>query len=113
MILSIDHIVLTINDMDKTISFYCDVLGMTVKEFQSVNGGAAAPTVTGSSLADTIQLQTFSPSDGKGFIINAGGGNDTITGSNANGSDTYVLGATAVANGSDTITRIAKLWCLE
>ena len=33
MILNIDHIVLTINDMEKTISFYRDVLGMTVKSF--------------------------------------------------------------------------------
>ena len=39
MILSIDHIVLTINDMDKTISFYCDVLGMTLKEFHPAGGG--------------------------------------------------------------------------
>ena len=39
MILKIDHIVLTINDMEKTISFYRDVLGMTVKEFQPVGGG--------------------------------------------------------------------------
>ena len=38
MILSIDHIVLTINDMDKTISFYCDVLGMTLKEFHPTGG---------------------------------------------------------------------------
>ena len=30
---------LTINDMEKTISFYRDVLGMTVKEFQPVDGG--------------------------------------------------------------------------
>ena len=39
MILNIDHIVLTINDMEITISFYRDVLGMTVKEFQPVGGG--------------------------------------------------------------------------
>ena len=39
MILNIDHIVLTINDMEKTNSFYSDVLGMTVKEFQPVGGG--------------------------------------------------------------------------
>ena len=38
MILKIDHIVLTINDMEKTL-FYRDVLGMTVKEFQPVVGG--------------------------------------------------------------------------
>ena len=39
MILNIDHIVLTINDMEKTISFYRDVLGMNVKEFQPVVRG--------------------------------------------------------------------------
>ena len=39
MILNIDHIVLIINDMEKTISFYRDVLGMTVKEFQPAGGG--------------------------------------------------------------------------
>ena len=39
MILNIDHIVLTINDMEKTISFYRDVLGMTIKEFQPVGRG--------------------------------------------------------------------------
>ena len=39
MTLNIDHIVLTINDMEKTISFYHDVLGMTVKDFQPVGGG--------------------------------------------------------------------------
>ena len=39
MTLSIDHIVLTVNDMNKTIKFYCDVLDMTLKEFQPVGGG--------------------------------------------------------------------------
>ena len=39
MTLSIDHIVLTVNDMDKTIKFYCDVLGMTLKEFHPTNDG--------------------------------------------------------------------------
>ena len=39
MILGIDHILLNINDMEKTISFYRDVMGMTVKEFQPVDGG--------------------------------------------------------------------------
>ena len=39
MTLSIDHIVLTVNDMDKTIKFYCDVLGMTLKEFHPSGGG--------------------------------------------------------------------------
>ena len=39
MTLSIDHIVLAVNDMDETIKFYCDVLGMTLKEFHHANGG--------------------------------------------------------------------------
>jgi catechol 2,3-dioxygenase-like lactoylglutathione lyase family enzyme len=39
MTLSIDHIVLTVNDIDKTIKFYRDVLGMTLKEFQPADGG--------------------------------------------------------------------------
>jgi len=34
MILSIDHIVLTVKDMDKTILFYRDVLGMTLHSFR-------------------------------------------------------------------------------
>ena len=33
MIISIDHIVLTVKDMDKTILFYRDVLGMTLQSF--------------------------------------------------------------------------------
>ena len=33
MINSIDHIVLYSSNFEKTISFYCDVLGMTVEEF--------------------------------------------------------------------------------
>ena len=39
MITSIDHIVLTASDMDKTIYFYCDVLGMTLEDFTSSDGG--------------------------------------------------------------------------
>lgn len=39
MTLSIDHIVLTVNDMDKTVKFYSEVLGMTFKEFQPAGGG--------------------------------------------------------------------------
>ena len=46
MILNIDHIVLTINDMEKTILFYRDVLGMTVKEFQPVNRGEMRKSVS-------------------------------------------------------------------
>jgi catechol 2,3-dioxygenase-like lactoylglutathione lyase family enzyme len=41
MLTSIDHFVLTANDMDKTISFYCDVLGMTLEEFTPSDGGEA------------------------------------------------------------------------
>ena len=33
MILSIDHIVLTVKDIDKTILFYRDLLGMTLHSF--------------------------------------------------------------------------------
>jgi len=32
MITSIDHIVLTSKDIDKTIFFYCDILGMKLEE---------------------------------------------------------------------------------
>ena len=39
MITAIDHIVLTASDMDKTITFYCDVLGMTLEEFTPPSGG--------------------------------------------------------------------------
>jgi catechol 2,3-dioxygenase-like lactoylglutathione lyase family enzyme len=38
MIKSIDHIVLTSQDEDKTIRFYCDVLGMTLERFTPVDG---------------------------------------------------------------------------
>ena len=41
MLIAIDHFVLTANDMDKTISFYCDVLGMTLEEFTPSDGGEA------------------------------------------------------------------------
>ncbi|MCH1465714.1 MAG: VOC family protein [Alphaproteobacteria bacterium] len=41
MLTSIDHFVLTAKDMDKTISFYCDVLGMTLEEFTPSDGGEA------------------------------------------------------------------------
>ncbi len=39
MLISIDHIVLTVSNMDKTVSFYCDVLGMTLEEFTPSSGG--------------------------------------------------------------------------
>ena len=39
MLTSIDHIVLTASDLDKTISFYCDVLGMTLENFTPFDGG--------------------------------------------------------------------------
>ena len=39
MISSIDHIVLTASDLDKTIAFYCDVLGMTLEDFTPSDGG--------------------------------------------------------------------------
>ena len=39
MLTTIDHIVVTASDMDKTISFYCDVLGMKLENFTpSVRG---------------------------------------------------------------------------
>ena len=34
MIQSIDHIVLTITNLNKTVFFYCDVLGMKLEEFK-------------------------------------------------------------------------------
>lgn len=34
IIKSIDHIVLTIKDLDKTIYFYCNILGMKLEEFR-------------------------------------------------------------------------------
>ena len=36
---SIDHIVLTASDMDQTISFYCDILGMELQTFTPSDGG--------------------------------------------------------------------------
>ena len=38
---SIDHIVMTVADMSKTIDFYCSVLGTTVVEFVPPTGGLA------------------------------------------------------------------------
>ena len=37
MINSIDHIVLTIKDLNKTINFYCTILGMKLEEFKLEN----------------------------------------------------------------------------
>ena len=34
MIESIDHIVLTIKDLNKTVFFYCELLGMKLEEFK-------------------------------------------------------------------------------
>ena len=39
LITTIDHIVLTVTDMDRTISFYCDVLGMKLEIFSPSSGG--------------------------------------------------------------------------
>ena len=38
-IAQIDHIVMTVADMSKTIDFYCLVLGTTAVEFVPPNGG--------------------------------------------------------------------------
>ncbi len=38
---SIDHIVMTVTDMSKTIDFYCSVLGTTMVEFVPPTGGPA------------------------------------------------------------------------
>ena len=38
-IIAIDHIVLTVHDLAKTISFYCDVLGMELETFLPFEGG--------------------------------------------------------------------------
>ena len=35
---SIDHIVLTVSDMDQTISFYCDILGMQLEALTLSDG---------------------------------------------------------------------------
>ncbi|HAG23361.1 MAG TPA: VOC family virulence protein, partial [Alphaproteobacteria bacterium] len=40
MITAIDHIVLTSADVDKTIAFYCDVLGMELQTFSPPDGSA-------------------------------------------------------------------------
>ena len=40
-IFSIDHIVMTVTDMSKTIDFYCSVLGTTMVEFVPPTGGPA------------------------------------------------------------------------
>ena len=40
MITAIDHIVLTSTDVDKTIAFYCDVLGMELQTFNPQDGSA-------------------------------------------------------------------------
>ena len=35
MIVSIDHIVITVSDINKSIYFYCNILGMEMNEFYS------------------------------------------------------------------------------
>jgi catechol 2,3-dioxygenase-like lactoylglutathione lyase family enzyme len=35
---SLDHLVLTVADLDKTVAFYCDVLGMTREDFKPADG---------------------------------------------------------------------------
>ena len=39
MITAIDHIVLSVTDLDKTIRFYCDGLGMELQLFTPPAGG--------------------------------------------------------------------------
>lgn len=41
MIKSIDHIVLTAQNIEQTITFYCDVLGMQLESFTPPDGGPA------------------------------------------------------------------------
>ena len=41
MVLSIDHIVMTCADVDATIRFYCNLLGMELQEFQPADGSPA------------------------------------------------------------------------
>ena len=55
MLTSIDHFVLTANDMDKTISFYCDVLGMTLEEFTPSDGGEARKSLKFGNLVTKFQ----------------------------------------------------------
>ena len=38
---AVDHIVMTVTDMSKTIDFYCSVLGTTMIEFVPPTGGLA------------------------------------------------------------------------
>ncbi|MBE0414567.1 VOC family protein [Yoonia sp.] len=35
---ALDHLVLTVTDIDRTVAFYCDVLGMVAEQFQPVDG---------------------------------------------------------------------------
>ena len=41
MITAIDHIVMTAANVEATIRFYCDVLGMELQEFQPADGSPA------------------------------------------------------------------------
>ncbi len=40
-VFAVDHIVMTVTDMSKTIDFYCSVLGTTLVEFVPPTGGPA------------------------------------------------------------------------
>ena len=39
-ITAIDHLVLSAGDIDKTVHFYCDILGMSLSRFTPAGGGA-------------------------------------------------------------------------
>ena len=39
-ITAIDHLVLSAGEIDKTVHFYCDILGMSLSRFTPVGGGA-------------------------------------------------------------------------
>ena len=39
-ITAIDHLVLSAGDIDKTVHFYCDILGMSLSRFMPAGGGA-------------------------------------------------------------------------
>ena len=59
MLTSIDHIVLTASDMDTTISFYCNVLGITLEDFTPSDGGEARKSLKFGN--QKINLKTLKP----------------------------------------------------